>query len=217
MTELEIPELPLPQKGKKLFAPAPDWQHNACLGWMRESLLWDAQAEGFKLAAFQLVDDVVERRAHPIDVLVYPIVFLFRHYLELRLKELIIVSARLLDKPREVPGHHDLTRLWAVVRPRIERVWPEDSVREQLDAVEETLRGFCDVDPDSQAFRYPVDRAGKLSVTGLDHINVRHLKDVIAGVSSLLDSSSIGMGEYLNAKHEMLAEYRSEMGQFYEP
>jgi hypothetical protein len=222
----------LPKKGVKLFSGAKDWQHNACVGYMDIDMSWDAYAEGFKTAADQIVEDILENRVGPIDVLVYPVVFLYRQYLELRLKELIIVGARLHHESADVPIKHDLLKLWALVRPRLEEVWPTESTREYNEAVEEGLRQFCDVDPGSYAFRYPVDNKGVPVLGCIDHINLRQVKDVIAGISTVLDGSSIGMGEYLDAKHEMLAEYRSEtaalqaemraemddeMRQFYEP
>lgn len=162
------------------------------------------------MAADQLVDDIVERRCRPLDMLIYPVVFVYRQYLELRLKELTIASGRLLDEPWEVPKEHNLMRLWAVLRPRMEEVWPDDWCREEMDTVEEKLREFCSFDPGSQGFRYPVDKVRKPSLAGLRYINVRHLKDMMAGISRVIEGASLEMGRYIDIQKEMLGAYCEE-------
>ena len=91
--------MPWPVKGDKLFLKGGDWQHSACLGWAPNK--WDAYAVGYKDAA----DIVVEKATttgRGLDTLVYPIAFLYRHYLELRLKELTTQCQQLLDLPVEL-------------------------------------------------------------------------------------------------------------------
>ncbi len=186
-------------------APHPDWYLNACL-----DVNWDVYAEGYKRAGDILVQYVIDNNCYQ-DFLVYPIVFLYRQYLELRLKELILVSSRLLDQNIDVPMDHNLLSLWAKARPNIEEVWPDSQTKSYLDAIEDRLKELCSIDPGSYAFRYPEDKKGAPTLAGMQHINLRQLRDVIQGISNVLDGSSMGMGEYLNAKHEMMAEYRAEM------
>ncbi|MCJ7492585.1 MAG: hypothetical protein MUP15_10635, partial [Dehalococcoidia bacterium] len=150
----------MPKKGARLLGGANDWKQNARLGYLDIEMCWDAYAEGFKTAADQLVQDLLDNRVWPIDVLLYPVAFLYRQYLELRLKELIVVSGRLLGLSREVPIHHDLMSLWKDVRPRLEQIWFSRSNKMDNDAIEDGLHQFCDADPGSYSFRYPVDRHG---------------------------------------------------------
>jgi hypothetical protein len=213
----EIPALPLPQKGSRMFVEPRDWTDNAWLGRTRIVNAWSLYAEGFKRAADQLVEDLLDGSAHSPDLLIYPILFLYRHYLELRLKELIIASARLLGETPNVPGHHTLTDLWAEVRPRLERIWPGPSARRHHDAIREHLREFCNLDPKSQAFRYPVDTNGVPSVTTDANISLRHLKETIAGISTILDGSSFGMNEMADFNTEMQGELENETTEFCEP
>lgn len=84
-----------------------------------------------------------------------------------------------------------------------------DYPKEQFEAIEELLRELESWDKDSYAFRYPVDKTGNRNLAGLDYINVRHLRDVIASVASLLDGSSYGMEDMLGWRNEMEAEMRS--------
>jgi len=213
----EIPTLPLPQNGGRMFVEPQDWADNAWLGRTRIGNAWGLYAEGFKQAADQLVDDLVEGRTHAPDLIAYPILFLYRQYLELRLKELIIVSGKLLGETYAVPPHHKLMTLWVEVRPRLERVWPGVSAKKYHDAIEERLRQVCRVDPESYAFRYPVDTHGRPSVADPGNISLGHLKDEMAGISTILDGSSFGMNEMADFNLELQSELEDEMAQLYEP
>ncbi len=77
---------PWPQKGDKLFVEGDDWYYVACLNDKRDNL--GLYIVGYKEAGDILVKNIIESRSHH-DSLVFPIVFMYRHYLELRLKQLI--------------------------------------------------------------------------------------------------------------------------------
>ena len=184
--------------------PDPDWYLNAQLHVTPEQ--WDTYAEGYKRAGDIIVQYVIDTHSYQ-DFLVYPIVFLYRQYLELRLKELFRVSSSLLAESVGIAIDHNLLSLWRKVRPNIEQVWPDSHMKSHLDTVGDRLEELCSVDPGSGAFRYPEDKKGVPTLAGMKHINLRQLRDVIQGISNLLDGASLGMGEYLNAKHEMHNEY----------
>jgi len=193
-------------------APDPDWYLNACLNISGGD--WDTYAMGYKRAGDILVQYVIDNNSDQ-DFLVYPVTFLYRQYLELRLKELIFVSSRLLDQDAMIPKTHNLVALWKQARPNIEAIWPEPDTKGHLSSVEERLIELCDIDSGSFAFRYPEDKEGSATLTGIVHINLKQLRDVIQGISHILDGSSTGMGEYLNVKNEMNAEFMAEMRREY--
>lgn len=91
--EAQIARIAEPLFTSKAF-PNKEWYLNAQLHVTPDK--WDTYAEGYKSAGDIAVQYVVENNWYQ-DFLVYPIVFLYRHYLELRLKELYFVSSRLLD------------------------------------------------------------------------------------------------------------------------
>src|SRR5579863_1833172 len=124
-------EVPWPRKGDVLFDAGSDWWHSACVGWAPDQ--WMGYAEGYKLGADLLVQNVMETRSHR-DFLVYPIVFLYRQALEIALKHLIIRGSQLLDADENPPTHHSLVRLWQKCRPILEEVWP-GGPKQDLDAV----------------------------------------------------------------------------------
>ncbi len=191
-------------------APDPDWYLNACLNVGGGD--WDIYAIGYKRAGDILVQYVIDHNQDQ-DLLVYPVVFLYRQYLELRLKELIFAGDRLLDQDAKIPKTHDLVRLWRQARSNMESVWPDSDTKDHLNAIETRMKELCDVDSGSFAFRYPENKDGAATLVGMVHINLKQLRDVVQGISHVLEGASTGMGEHLQWKHEMMAEYRAEMGQ----
>ena len=63
-------------KEEQLFKAGVEWWLNACLDPFHED--WYAYTEGYKRAANVLVEHVRGKRSD-LDVLVYPIIFLYRH------------------------------------------------------------------------------------------------------------------------------------------
>ncbi|MCH8318510.1 MAG: hypothetical protein IIA88_08445 [Bacteroidetes bacterium] len=116
-------------KGKNnIFKSCDDWWNNAIINLHYDK--WDLYAEGYKLAAELLFEKVSEAKSNQ-DYLVYPIVFLTRHYIELRLKEIILKGKKLLDKKKEKPPtHHDLSSLWFECEKLIIEIWPNDSKKD---------------------------------------------------------------------------------------
>lgn len=58
-------------------------------------------SEGYKEAALSIIEKCKESGFWN-NILVYPLIFLFRHYLELRLKELITASKQLANPDLEL-------------------------------------------------------------------------------------------------------------------
>src|SRR5439155_17966203 len=102
---IEEKDFPWPQKGDHLFVGREDWYYNAVLNGQRDNL--SLYAVGYKRAGEMLVEAVVKSRGDH-DSLVFPIAFVYRQYLELRLKQLIRDSKRLLDDTSSFPATHKI-------------------------------------------------------------------------------------------------------------
>ena len=198
--------------GEPLFMMKPssdlDWLSNVSIG----SEDWNAYATGYKQAADILVQHLDKSEfgtALGRFLLAYPAIFLYRHYIELRLKELLIMSSHLLDKPVRLPKEHKILDIWNQVRSHLEYIdrneAPEES-RSSYEAIEARLRELATADPDSISFRYPTDLKGKASIKGTRHLNLRQVKDVMQAISNLLDGASTGLSEGLKMKNEMRQE-----------
>lgn len=199
-----IEELPWPQKGDKLFKADDDWWNNACINFLFDHL--EGYIDGYKRAGDLLVADIQKAQSYQ-DTLVYPIVFLYRHYLELRLKSLIRDGRELLDEKCSVPETHDLNNLWGECKKILLKVFP-DSPTKDLFAVQDCLKQFAEVDPYSESFRYPFNKNGDKTLTGLKHINLRNLNEVMNRIASFLDATNMCISENLDLKREIEAEYR---------
>ena len=125
----------------------------ACLNFGRGER-WYRIAEGFKQIADLAVARIEETETEQ-DFLVYPIVYRYRHYQELMLKQLIRDVRRLLGEDGGVPGTHSLDALWNITESLLKRI-PDSP--DTYHKVRGSLGRFNELDPRSDAFRYPVDK-----------------------------------------------------------
>ena len=187
-----------------LFGSDRDWWHNACVNWT--SYRWDAYASGYKEAADLLVERLSDSHG-TLDTVVYPLLFLYRQYLELRLKDLVRGGRRLLDRDAPKKLDHRLLPLWRELRSMVEQLWPKEDSK-PLDEIEEYLSQFSEVDPESFAFRYPESKKGDPAFQGLTHINIRRVGEIMNGISKLLEGVGCALSEYLQHKADMESEMR---------
>jgi hypothetical protein len=198
-------EIPWPRKSGRLFKSDSDWWHNACLNYPGIDI--EAYAIGYKQAADCLVEYVSQERRFQ-DTLVYPIAFLYRQYLELRLKELIRSGNILLGTPNNMrKPDHRIDKYWEQCRKVLEKIWPNEKT-DDLDAIAECIKDFSKVDPTSTGFRYPVNTDGRPSLKGITHINLRNLAEVMNRIASPLDAAGTGIDVMLDQKREMESWYK---------
>lgn len=132
------------------------------------------------------------------DLLLFPILFSYRHWLELQLKSLIALGARWRDEQPEPVHTHKLEVLWPRARAAIEQAFPEDPA--DLDTVEYVIDELIEIDPESMSFRYARDRKGKTNLPeGLARVNVAHIAMVMLQVGMVLDGAATGMEEMIGA------------------
>jgi hypothetical protein len=102
------------------------------------------------LQAAQLLVKAIVNTGQSPDAVVYPIAFLYRHYLELRLKTIISEGQEVLNQRAEFPTIHTLDVLWKTARKIIEEIYSKDP-KEPVEAVEESMVQFCDLDVHAMA------------------------------------------------------------------
>ena len=109
---------PPPRKSDVLFGSGTNWQANACVKSIDAAM---AYQDGYRRAALHLAEYVCEE-GRGQDYLVYPIVYLYRHHIELTLKSIIgatafVINHRLTKNDFDTLGHHDLSTLWKLANP----------------------------------------------------------------------------------------------------
>ena len=195
---IEEKDSPWPQMGDHLFVEREDWDYNAVLNGQRDNL--SLYAVGYKKAGEILVELVVESRKDH-DLLVFPIAFVYRQYLELRLKQLIRDIKRLLGDSSGFPATHKIADLWRICRPLLKEV--ELNIGEQiLDAIQVLIAEFVKVDEDLYAFRYPTDKRNNPSLPDLSFVNLPNLAEVIRKMSNFLEDVSWQVSISLEKKQE---------------
>jgi hypothetical protein len=184
----------------QLFVESEDWWMNACVNWYHDPT--EAYVSGYKEAGDSLVNLVADRKG-TADTLFFPIVFLYRHYVELRLKSLLHDGNRLLDQEYDQKPEHRLSKLWQKVHLILVEIWP-DGNETDLAAIEGLITQFEQVDPRSTTFRYPKGFDGKNSLESESRrINLRNLKEVVGAMAIILEGSAIAISEYQGYKNDM--------------
>lgn len=177
-----------------LFRGDDDWQLNACVNYGDRTGTYMA---GYDRAVEVLVRHIVENHTD-LDVLVYPIVFLARHSVELQLKELTELVAKLEGK-RASPHGHPLGVLWCALRGKVIELFPNDDPAE-LDAIDVVVAELDRFDGRSTAFRYARNKDGAPSLDStLLYINVRVFWEQYTRAEHLLGGILAAVGTWLES------------------
>lgn len=184
-----------------------------------ETLYWALYAEGFKRIADMAVDEVRQASTNR-HALVYPIVSNYRHYIELRLKEVIKDGNKALDEAERLTDDqmktlfqgkegHNLMTPWEHYYRVVTKICPDDP-KKTIEDAKKRIAQFAQVDPFGMAGRYPMDTKGKRSFSGhVDTIGIENLHTCIGEIAELLDGMSAMMGVYWEWHGEMATEMRS--------
>jgi hypothetical protein len=169
---------PLPTPSDTLFLEDSKWWHNACLDMVGKG--WESYANGYKKAADMLAIKFMENY-QGLDSLIFPIIFLYRHYVELRLKQII-----LLYEPDRKKEGHDLIKLWEVCHEIFVSNWPEEP-KTEWDNIERLVLEFSKMDSNNINFRYPETRqnnknpqnSNQPTLPSLSKVSIRNLHEVM--------------------------------------
>ena len=181
---------------------------NAAVNLIREDS-WCIYADGFERAAELLIENV--KSTNDVNTVIFPVLFLYRQYIELSLKEAIGYGRYLDEGPQPPPGGHDLKNLWAEAKSYI-RKQVSDVPAAELDRIEKLILDIHTVDPTSEGSRYPVVK--KRGASGRDpsfswnspHINLDELGDNIQVVGKFLRK----VNNYLSVAQDLEAEFRAD-------
>ena len=143
---------------------------------------------GYRRAAEALFSHVDRCERMSPDYIVFPLVFLWRHHLELALKNVIASGRELQGENPTFPAHHRLRDLWNTAKAYV--VVYGDPEAPELANVESNISEFERIDPAAIGFRYPRDRSG--SSPALTNppltINLAGLQEGMVAISNFLDA-----------------------------
>jgi hypothetical protein len=210
---------PSPRKEDKLFrGDLPDWHNNACLGSYGDSV---AYTEGYRRGAELLVQHVVDHHSDQ-DYLVYPIIFLYRHHLELALKRIISRSPRLLSREltQEEKAHlqkHRLDLLWQDLKPMFAGIceaveWDKPEVAD-VEGADAYIQQLTELDRNSLSFRYWQSKAGERSLPeDLQRINLRHFAEMMNRLVRYIDGIDSATSLVEDWQDDMESSYGNDYG-----
>jgi hypothetical protein len=190
------------QKKKCLFV-ATGSPSDIVLNWFGKPMeKMDSYAEAYHLAARRLFEK--SSNAELRDEYVCPVVFLYRHSLEILLKEILINGQKILQleaKPFQTEEQilkigHNLSSLWKELKKLHEQIdwtWETD-----LDAQGEIIEEFDELDSNSFSFRYPVTKDGDSALGQNFSFDLHHFCDRMDEVLEKLDSVSCGIAGVLD-------------------
>lgn len=187
--------------------------------WATACLNFGNEEHGYINGYRQIADLAVEHVAatdRDQDYLVFPIVFGYRQYLELRTKDLLMRAAELLDRARpdsKVMTRHELTPIWVALVPFLREIFGRDP---QIELIGTRIIEFDTLDQGSFAFRYPTTKAGALALpTDLRWVSLTNIRSTVEKMASSLDGWDMGLNYYLDQKAEELA-FLAEQGREYQ-
>jgi hypothetical protein len=176
----------MPDSGQQPDLPplidfAEDWWYNACLNWSHAT--WMLYVVGYRQAAEKLVGVAGECT---IDTIIFPIAFLYRHYIELQLKRIIVLAHHLEGTTSDILGSHKIDELWTEARTAVAQTSmeiPDD----KFPRITEVIGEFAVVDSSGEGFRYPEDVWGKATLQNISHANIKNLGDRMKEVTDVLE------------------------------
>jgi hypothetical protein len=194
--------IPFPEIGDQLFITKEYSHYNAQINYTQSDDALYRYVLGYKEAGDRLVQSLIENNRH-IDLVIFPTVFLYRQYLELRLKQLLVEGNRLLDKSFTLPKQHRLDTLWQECKSVLKQIEP-NIPNGELRAIEACIVEFSTIDPLSMAFRYHVDTHNNPSLPpNLRYINIHNLAQVMAKIHSFLDAAYMTISVAIDQKQEI--------------
>jgi hypothetical protein len=200
-----------PDVPRLCFGPGPEGHLNACVGWMqsRPNEL-DGYLEGYRRAAMVLFASAIANNTSP-DLVVFPLAFLWRHHIELSLKDAIATGRLLEDKDWSFPDGHKLWDLWMTAKPYIHRCGPKNAP--ELKNAEANIKEFEKIDPYADGFRYPLnkDRSARSMPNAPEYVNIRLLQDAMEALGNFFHGVRAELSSQLEYKQDWEAERRQEM------
>ena len=184
----------------KLFEGIKFDSSNADIGWMHNKSPF--YNDGYKTAARELSTDYEKRDVREKDTLVFPIIFLYRQYIELTLKDLIReIDLKLkFERTDRILSHHALLPLWDEALKQYKEHIKVNNISlvftPPLANERKIVNQLNQIDEGSFSFRYATDKLGNESLNNIDYISVNNFKSQIELVVIYLEKMTDTLCDY---------------------
>lgn len=166
--------------------------------------------EGYLKAARVLANHALANE-YERHILIFPVAFLYRHHLELSLKDLIQTAHSLASGQPRSPKGHVLAILWEELKTTLGSL-DESPKQDDLDAVGSYIEQLNRVDKAGQAFRYATSNEGAPHLSQFNALDVRVLSEAMERLAGYLSGIGWRLNLLSDHKEEMLS-YKQEFEQ----
>jgi hypothetical protein len=185
---------PLPAAGDQVFKKATHPYRRFYEDFYRKDLTYLA---GYRAAAdilFEHAEQSIAKAPNdPLDVanwLVYPIYFLYRHAIELSLKQMRAAKTEdgqttTPDRGKVLRNDHSLLELWMEVKDWVQQIGGE-RLGAETDAFEKLIEQIHQVDPKGDAGRYDLHRNQSETFKGVRPIDLPNLRGTMNAMLNFL-------------------------------
>lgn len=198
------------QPANPLFTNGENHQMNACVGDNGGPYELFHYAEGFFEAGHAAVDAAKAYTA-PLDFLIYPAAFSYRHAIELMLKQLVQSLHLVLETGDTFVKNHRMSALWDDVMNLTAAHGETLMDPKAVERAGVIIGHFNDFDPTGQVFRYPEGIRGNRHLSEHKLINVEVLRDYMREIQEILKAWYYEVKEFRQWQLEQLAEYRTDV------
>ena len=200
---------------KRIFVEGKDEYSRAYFGWQDGDLALFGLKEGYKNCADNMVDIALKEGSRgdnkTLDTYIFPILFCYRHSLEISLKQIYF---RFYGKLPD--GNHDLIMLFDKVKQQVIDVFNSTQFLEDVKQYKKKFIkfstadiNFCEIrqlicelqgaDNKADVWRYLMDKKGELYFTDSVFVDYGNLKSIIDELYEIFDFIYDIVSEYLSS------------------
>lgn len=201
-----IPKVDQPEN--PLFTNGENYQMNACVGDNGGPYELFHYGEGFFNGGHAIVSSA-EKHEAPVDFLIYPAAFSYRHGIELFLKQMSVTLNRILETGKTFGKNHSLKQRWEDVLRMNGEVNADLMDPVSIARAGELIGYFDEFDPSGTVFRYPEDLKGNRHLTDHKLINVIVLREQMKEIQEILARWYYQASDILAWQLEQKHEYRT--------
>lgn len=186
--------------------------------------LWSIYAAGYKEAANLICEQIINKRVLKKYAMIYPIIYLYRHYLELQFKNIISLTTKALSlssmldnsyvETKSFSKNHNLLELYSVCFDKLKifavKIGDPAILNEEEDFLElkEIIQEFEEYDKSSQSFRYPIDRKNNSNLQKISTINIKNVYDIINKSTETFDGIEMWLDVQIDSINEFILDTR---------
>lgn len=186
-------EMAWPKKGRKAFVSAGQGKSFHLTTF---PFPFPLKPDAFRIAAEMIIEQCHDAdRFRYRDELFFPVAYLYRHGLELLIKDIISTGIHVnffeRDDVEEALANHNLAKLWNHAKKLLIDRWPASDPA-PLKATEAVINECHQADPNGQVFRYDEDKLGRRHryETLPESISLDEMRKTMDGVFNFLDTTA---------------------------